>query len=113
MKKLSRCPAEAVLGIIAGKWKCAILLHLKTRCSRSGALLQSLPMVSQKVLTQKLRQLESDGLITRIVYKEKAPMEVYYRLTNLGYSIIPVLHTLRDFGVYQLNLVGCLNCVSY
>lgn len=94
---LPACPVETTLTLISDKWKVLILRDLLTGTKRFGELKKSLGGVSQKVLTSQLRQMEASGLLTRKVYAE-VPPRVEYTLTELGYSLRPVLETMRDWG---------------
>ena len=98
---LPACPVETTLTLISDKWKVLILRDLLTGTKRFGELKKSLGRVSQKVLTSQLRQMEASGLLTRKVYAE-VPPRVEYTLTELGYSLRPVLEAMRDWGeAYQ------------
>ena len=91
------CPMEATLDMIGGKWKGVILFRLFEGTKRFGELRKLLPKVTQRTLTQQLRQLESDGLVVRKVFAE-VPPKVEYSLTDLGRSLGPVLAHLKDWG---------------
>ncbi len=92
------CSMELSLAVIGGKWKPLILWHLRDAGSqRFSALRRTMPAITQKMLTQQLRELESDGLITRTVYAE-VPPRVEYGLTALGRDIIPILESLCRIG---------------
>lgn len=98
---LPACPVETTLTLISDKWKVLILRDLLMGTKRFGELKKSLGGVSQKVLTSQLRQMEAGGLLTRKVYAE-VPPRVEYTLTELGYSLRPVLEAMRDWGeVYK------------
>jgi len=90
-------PVELSLDIIGGKWKIPILWRLKDDSKRYGELKRSLPNVTHKMLTQQLRELEQDEIITRKVYSE-IPPKVEYSLTLLGKSVIPLIDLLREWG---------------
>ena len=90
-------PVELSLDIIGGKWKMPIVWRLKEGSKRYGELRKSLPKVTHKMLTQQLRELEQDEIITRKVYPE-VPPKVEYSLTLLGKSVIPVIDMLREWG---------------
>jgi len=94
---LPACPVETTLTLISDKWKVLILRDLLTGAKRFGQLKKSLDGVSQKVLTAQLRQMEQNGLLTRTAYHE-APPRVEYALTELGYSLKPVLDAMADWG---------------
>jgi len=90
-------PVELSLDVIGGKWKIPILWRLKDRSKRYGELQRSLPKVTHKMLTQQLRELELDEIISRKVYSE-VPPKVEYNLTLLGKTVIPVIDLLREWG---------------
>ena len=96
-KELPACPVETTLTLISDKWKVLILRDLMPGTKRFGALKKSIGGVSQKVLTAQLRQMEESGLLTRTVYPE-VPPRVEYTLTELGYSLKPVLDAMWDWG---------------
>lgn len=99
---LPACPVETTLTLISDKWTVLILRDLLTGTKRFGELKKSLGGVSQKVLTSQLRQMEASGLLTRKVYAE-VPPRVEYTLTELGYSLRPVLEAMRDWGEAYKN----------
>ena len=88
---------ELSLSVLGGKWKMLILWKLNEMPMRYGELRKSLPKVTHKMLTQQLRELESDEIIKRKVYPE-VPPKVEYSLTLLGKSVIPVIDMLREWG---------------
>ena len=91
------CPAYQVLRLLTGKWKPAILFHLREQTRRFGDLRRCLPEVSQKVLTAQLRDMEKSGLVHREVYAE-VPPRVEYSLTPLGRSLQPIMDAMRVWG---------------
>ncbi|HOJ96693.1 MAG TPA: helix-turn-helix domain-containing protein [Methanospirillum sp.] len=100
------CPVEAALAVIGGKWKTLIIWQLKDGCLRFTQLMDRMPMVSPRMLTKQLRELEDDGVITRTMYPE-VPPRVEYSLTDLGASVIPVLESLCAWGSEYLLHNGC------
>lgn len=96
-KELPACPVETTLTLIGDKWKVLILRDLMPGTKRFGELKKSIGHVSQKVLTAQLRDMEEKGLLTRTVYAE-VPPRVEYTLTELGYSLKPVLDSLWHWG---------------
>lgn len=95
------CPVEVALEVIGGKWKCVILWWLRQDAKRFGELKQLIPGITQKVLTQQLRELEADGLIRRQVYRE-VPPRVEYSLTSYGESVRPITDLMCDWGKKHL-----------
>lgn len=101
IKELPPCPVETTLTLISNKWAVLILRDLLPGTKRFGELKKSIGHVSQKVLTAQLRQMEACGLLTRTVYAE-VPPRVEYTLTELGYSLKPILDSMCDWGLaYQ------------
>lgn len=96
---LPACPVETTLQIIGDKWKVLILRDLFTGTKRFNELKRSLANVTQKMLTQQLRELENDGIIHREVYPV-VPPKVEYSLTELGKTIKPVIDSMYDWGNY-------------
>lgn len=92
------CTVELTLQVIGGKWKPIILWHLFTEGTRRfGELKRAMPNITQKMLTQQLRELEADGLVRREVYPQ-VPPKVEYSLTELGDSVMPVMRTMCEWG---------------
>lgn len=101
-KELPACPVETTLTLIGNKWKVLIMRDLLTGTKRFGELKKSLGSVSQKVLTAQLRAMEEDGLIHREVYAE-VPPRVEYSLTELGWSLKPILDAMVIWGTNYKN----------
>ncbi|MES9995560.1 winged helix-turn-helix transcriptional regulator [Desulfovibrio aminophilus] len=92
------CSVELTLQVIGGKWKPVILYHLGRRGTlRFGQVRKSMPSITQKMLTQQLRELEADGMVHREVHAQ-VPPKVEYSLTELGLSVMPVLKELCRWG---------------
>ena len=101
--ELPACPVEITMGLIGDKWKVLIIRDLLTGTKRFGELKKSLSGITQKVLTNNLRQMESSGLILRKVYAE-VPPKVEYSLSNTGLSLKPILDSMVDWGnEYRAN----------
>jgi DNA-binding HxlR family transcriptional regulator len=101
---LPACPVATTVALIGSKWKLLILRNLLERPWRFNELKNSLEGISQKVLTDSLRSMEADGIITRTVYPE-VPPRVEYALSDLGESMRPVIETMRKFGTDYQELV--------
>ena len=109
MKTTDCCPVEATLEMIGGKYKALILWHLAEQTLRFNELHKLIPRATAKMLTQQLRELETDKLIHREIYPV-IPPKVEYSLTELGSSLLPVLVAMRDWGSAYLrsnNLESC------
>ena len=94
---LPECPVATTVQLIGNKWKLLIIRNLLQRPWRFNELQKSLDGVSQKVLTDSLRSMESDGIITRTVYAE-VPPRVEYALSELGESMRPILNSMQVWG---------------
>lgn len=97
LNNLPNCPVQTCLNFIADKWKILIIRDLLTGTKRFNELKKSLTPVTQKMLTQQLREMEEDGLIHREVYPV-VPPKVEYSLTALGYSLEPVIDAMKKWG---------------
>jgi DNA-binding HxlR family transcriptional regulator len=100
-RKSVSCPVQATLDIIGGKWKVLILWHLHPSIRRFGELKRLIPEITPRMLTQQLRELEQDGLITRKIYAE-IPPRVEYSLSNRGQTLVPVLRLMCKWGNEQI-----------
>ena len=98
METLPACPVETTLSLISNRWKVLILRELFLGTRRFGELKKALNGISQKVLTENLKDMAEQGLISRRVYAE-VPPRVEYSLTPLGESLRPVLRAMFDWGV--------------
>ncbi len=96
-EELPECPVATTVQLIGNKWKLLILRNLLVRPWRFNELMKSLEGISQKVLTDSLRSMESDGIITRTVYPE-VPPRVEYALSELGESMRPILDAMQAWG---------------
>lgn len=94
---LPACPVQTCLNFISDKWKILIIRDLLTGTKRFSELKKSLAPVTQKMLTQQLRQMENDGIIHREVYPV-VPPKVEYSLTELGRSLEPVIEVMKKWG---------------
>ena len=94
---LPECPVATTVQLIGNKWKLLIIRNLQVRPWRFNELQKNLDGISQKVLTDNLRSMEADGLITRTVYAE-VPPRVEYALSELGETIRPILDAMEAWG---------------
>ena len=100
-EEMPACPVATTVQLIGSKWKLLILRNLRMRPWRFNELRRDLEGVSQKVLTDSLRAMEDDGIITRTVYPE-VPQRVEYALSPLGKSMEPILDAMEQWGsAYQ------------
>ena len=103
-EELPECPVATTVALIGNKWKLLIIRNLLERPWRFNELKKDLEGISQKVLTDSLRAMENDGLITRTVYPEVPPI-VEYALSDLGKSLKPILDSMVEWGnVYKKNV---------
>jgi DNA-binding HxlR family transcriptional regulator len=103
-KKKYNVSVEATLEVIGGKWKCVILCHLMRGKKRTSELKRLMPNITQKMLTQQLRELEEDGVINRIVYNQ-VPPKVEYELSEYGLSLQSILDSLCAWGEKHITKV--------
>lgn len=96
-EEMPACPVATTVALIGSKWKLLIMRNLLSLPWRFNELKKDLEGISQKVLTDSLRSMEADGLLTRTVYPE-VPPRVEYTLTELGYSLRPILEVMRVWG---------------
>src|SRR5208337_809962 len=96
-KEQVACPVETTLALLGNKWKVLILRELFAGTKRFGELLRGVPGISQKMLTQPLRQMEQDNLVQRKVYAE-VPPRVEYSLIEIGRSLSPILDAMHKWG---------------
>lgn len=101
------CPVETVLGLIGNKWRILIVRDLLEGAKRFGEL-KKLTGASQKVLTSNLREMEDTGLLTRTVYAE-VPPRVEYELTDVGYSLAPIIDAMFNWGTDYKRYLKMLN----
>ena len=102
--ELPICPVATAVSLIGGKWKLLIIRNLKERPWRFNELQRDIEGISQKVLTDSLRQMIDNGLVYRHDYQEMPP-KVEYGLTELGKEMLPIIDALADFGNYYKSAI--------
>ena len=95
-------PIDAVLQVIGGKYKVAILYHLRASVIRFGELRRLMPFATARMLTKQLRELERDGMIRRKVFRQ-VPPRVDYILTKEGKGLVPILESLCEWGKRRIG----------
>lgn len=103
--ELPACPVATAVALVGGKWKLLILRNLRSRPWRFNELQRDLEGISQKVLTDSLRQMMDNGLVYRQDYQELPP-RVEYGLTDLGKEMLPIIDALANFGNYYKSVVA-------
>jgi DNA-binding HxlR family transcriptional regulator len=94
----SNCSFTRAIGTIGNKWKPIILNVIGTRTIRFGQLDSIVPLISRKVLTEQLKELEEDGLLARLAYKELPP-RVEYKLSEKGLAFLPILENIKEWNL--------------
>lgn len=103
MQEQENCPVESTLELIGGKYKALILWHLSDSTLRFSELRKAISGATAKMLTQQLRELETQKLVHREVFPV-IPPKVEYSLTDLGRSLLPILVAMRDWGANYLKM---------
>ena len=104
-EELPACPVATTVQLIGSKWKLLILRNLLVRPWRFNELKKSLEGISQKVLTDSLRSMEADGIITRTVYPE-VPPRVEYALSELVESMRPIIGAMEQWGIQYKSTIN-------
>ncbi len=97
-EEMPACPVATTVSLIGSKWKLLILRNLIHRPWRFNELKKDLEGISQKVLTDSLRSMETDGIVIRTVFPE-VPPRVEYSLSELGKSMIPIINSMEEWGL--------------
>lgn len=100
------CPVDAPVQVLGGKWKLVVLFYLLERPRRTNELRRLVPPISQKMLTQQLRELEADGIVTRTVFDQVPPKVVYDIADSERPRLEPLLNALCDWGLYWCDKTG-------
>lgn len=104
-EELPACPVATTIMLIGNKWKVFILQRLLQRPWRFNELQRDIPGISQRVLTDNLRSMEHDGIVTRTVYPE-VPVKVEYALSELGASMKPIIDSMSEWGTMYQGIVS-------
>lgn len=104
-EEMPACPVATTVSLIGSKWKLLIMRNLLVRPWRFNELKKNLEGISQKVLTDSLRSMETDGIITRTVYPE-VPPRVEYSLSELGESMRPIIQAMETWGTAYKNQIS-------
>lgn len=103
--KKYNCAVEAILDVIGGRWKAIIVFHLiRVDVLRFGELKKTIPGITQRMLTNQLRELEEDGIVDRKVYPQ-VPPKVEYRLTEYGKTLTDLMYAMRDWGTIHISRI--------
>jgi DNA-binding HxlR family transcriptional regulator len=104
VERVSECPVTTAIGVIAGKWKPTILCEIRDGARRFSDLRRDIPGISEKVLSQHLRDLEADGVVARREFHEGAVLATEYGFTDYGRTLIPALNALAVWGKHHQDL---------
>lgn len=96
--KTYHCAMDVTMHFVGGKWKSVVLWYLRNKTLRFSELKNQIPDITEKMLSLQLKVLEKDGLISRTVTGNKAPLKVEYSLSDFGKSLLPVLEALAKWG---------------
>jgi len=97
------CCTSLTMGIIGGKWKTVIIFHLREGQLRYNELRKCMPSVTERTLSLQLKKLEEDKIIKRDVIYKKPPLKVFYSLTDLGTTLLPIVQSIADWGDFVVS----------
>ncbi|MBV6652541.1 MAG: helix-turn-helix transcriptional regulator [Mameliella sp.] len=97
-KNPEHCPVTKIMSALGGRWKFIILYTIRNSPKRFGQINQFIPSISNKVLTEQLRELEEDGIINRTVFSDRIPVNVAYSLTEKGQELVPIIKLMEKWG---------------
>ncbi|MEM6735992.1 MAG: helix-turn-helix domain-containing protein [Bacteroidota bacterium] len=97
-KNPENCPVTKIMSVLGGRWKFIILYTIRNSAKRFGQINHFIPSISNKVLSEQLRELEEDGIIHRRVLTDRIPVNVEYSLSEKGKEIIPILALMEAWG---------------
>ncbi|WP_299531747.1 helix-turn-helix domain-containing protein [Ulvibacterium sp.] len=93
------CPVTKIMSVLGGRWKFIILYTIRKSAKRFGQINHFIPSISNKVLTEQLRELEQDGIIERRVLTDRVPVNVEYSLSEKGKELIPIIELMEQWGI--------------
>ncbi|MEM8567741.1 MAG: helix-turn-helix domain-containing protein [Bacteroidota bacterium] len=97
-KNPENCPVTKIMSVLGGRWKFIILYTIRKSAKRFGQINHFIPSISNKVLTEQLRELEEDGIIERRVLTDRIPVNVEYSLNSRGKELIPIIELMEQWG---------------
>lgn len=97
-KNPENCPVTKIMSVLGGRWKFIILYTLRKSAKRFGQINLLIPSISNKVLTEQLRELEEDGIIKRKVLTDRIPVNVEYSLSTSGKELVPLIELMEKWG---------------
>ena len=97
-KNPEHCPVTKIMSVLGGRWKFIILYNIRNSPKRFGQINQFIPSISNKVLTEQLRELEEDGIINSTVFSDLIPVNVAYSLTEKGQELVPIIKLMEKWG---------------
>ena len=97
-KNPEHCPVTKIMSVLGGRWKFIILYTIRKSAKRFGQINHLIPSISNKVLTEQLRELEEDGIIERHVLADRIPINVEYNLSQKGKELIPIIELMEQWG---------------
>ena len=97
-KNPENCPVTKIMSVLGGRWKFIILYTIRNAPKRFGQINNFIPSISNKVLTEQLRELEEDGIIERRVLTDRIPVNIEYSLSARGQEIIPIISLMEQWG---------------
>lgn len=112
MEEENFCPVTVTMSVIGGKWKPIIIHHIGEDIKRFNQIRNAIPSVTQKMLTQQLRELERDGIIYRKVYPV-VPPKVEYSLTEYGKTLMPIVDAIQAWGIQHHQHIKSASSVDH
>ena len=102
-KNPDNCPMTELMSVMGGRWKFIIAYTIRNSPKRFGQINQFIPSISNKVLTEQLRELEEDNIINRTVISDRIPVNVEYSLTERGKKVVPIIDLMTEWGAKEVG----------